>query len=47
MDGRYDRHQLRDKWHGGLKHGGNVIKGRWLQEEDERLKRVSDIKTSS
>ena len=42
MDGRYDRHQLRDRWHGrGLRHaGGNVIKGRWLKEEDERLKQV-------
>ena len=40
MGGRYDRHQLRDRWHGQTQrlHHRNV--GRWYEHEDEKLRQA-------
>jgi hypothetical protein len=38
--GRYDRHQLRDRWHGQAAQRNSRKLGRWTQDEDKRLKAV-------
>lgn len=39
--GKYDRHQLRDRWHGQSSQRMSRNMGRWAADEDERLRRVS------
>lgn len=37
MGGRFDRHQVRDRWHGQLRGGPARRTGRWSADEDRAL----------
>lgn len=39
--GKYDRHQLRDRWHGQAAQRASRKVGRWSPDEDEKLQKVS------
>ncbi len=40
FDNRFDRHQLRDRWHGQAAQRGSRNVGRWSAEEDQKLREV-------
>ncbi|GLC33137.1 hypothetical protein PLESTB_000366500 [Pleodorina starrii] len=40
--GRFDRHQVRDRWHGVMTAGGPRRVGKWTAEEDEQLTKAVD-----